>query len=404
MKKLLMMGLVAMMSLTNAFAEELIVWSRGDWSDWMVEGFNKKMKAEGKDIVAVNNLIGHADFQIKFTAALSAGERVDVANIDLINVPYYAAVGALEDMTDYLKEQPYYDKLNKAMLALGSHDGQHFAAPNAADVSGFVYNKKLLKEYGFDGPPKNYAEMLTMCKAFAGKDKYFMAWPGANYGGMIFTGMPMGWANGGSWVSKDGSKAEINHPKTREWFAHYVEMINMGCVPKNVSSWQWGDKQDAFLAGDVAMIGTGNFMINLVKEHLDKVDPGFTAFFSKDGSRNSAFVGGDLIAIPVTTGNKEAALEYINYVLSPEGQIEVYTKNGGIPIRSDLFDNNPYLTEDHLIFARASSVGDVPYTPVYQELMDPWLSANQRIFAGEDIDTVLAEENAKMQRVIDAGY
>ncbi|MGA1137437.1 MAG: hypothetical protein ACO30K_14590, partial [bacterium] len=60
MKKLLMMGLVAMMSLTNAFAEELIVWSRGDWSDWMVEGFNKKMKAEGKDIVAVNNLIGHA--------------------------------------------------------------------------------------------------------------------------------------------------------------------------------------------------------------------------------------------------------------------------------------------------------------------------------------------------------
>ncbi|MGA1560507.1 MAG: hypothetical protein ACO390_15960, partial [bacterium] len=88
----------------------------------------------------------------------------------------------------------------------------------------------------------------------------------------------------------------------------------------------------------------------------------------------------------------------------PEGQIEVYTKNGGIPIRSDLFDNNPYLTEDHLIFARASSVGDVPYTPVYQELMDPWLSANQRIFAGEDIDTVLAEENAKMQRVIDSGY
>jgi hypothetical protein len=37
-------------------------------------------------------------------------------------------------------------------------------------------------------------------------------------------------------------------------------------------------------------------------------------------------------------------------------------------------------------------------------LMDPWLSANQRIFAGEDIDTVLAEENAKMQRVIDSGY
>ena len=59
----------------TSFSEELIIWSRGGWSDWMVEGFNKKMADEGKDIVAVNNLIGHADFQVKFTAALAAGRE-----------------------------------------------------------------------------------------------------------------------------------------------------------------------------------------------------------------------------------------------------------------------------------------------------------------------------------------
>ena len=42
--------------------------------------FNKKMADEGKDIVALNNLIGHADFQVKFTAALAAGERVEECN------------------------------------------------------------------------------------------------------------------------------------------------------------------------------------------------------------------------------------------------------------------------------------------------------------------------------------
>ena len=97
---------------------------------------SNKGRREGKfPNLAVNNLIGHADFQVKFTAALAAGERVDVANIDLINVPYYAAIGALEDMTDFLKSQPYYDQLNGPMLALGSYDGTHFAAPNAADAS-----------------------------------------------------------------------------------------------------------------------------------------------------------------------------------------------------------------------------------------------------------------------------
>ena len=155
--KLFLISLTILPFAKTSYAEELIIWSRGGWSDWMVEGFNKKMADEGKDIVAINNLIGHADFQVKFTAALAAGERVDVANIDLINVPYYAAIGALEDMTDFLKSQPYYDQLNGPMLALGSYDGTHFAAPNAADVSGYVYNKKLMPT-----PPKDWAEMASM--------------------------------------------------------------------------------------------------------------------------------------------------------------------------------------------------------------------------------------------------
>ena len=385
----------------TVLSEELIIWSRGGWSDWMVEGFNKKMADDGKDIVALNNLIGHADFQVKFTAALAAGERVDVANIDLINVPYYAEIGALEDMTDFLKSKDYYDKLLKGMLALGTNNGRHFAAPNAADVSGYAVNKKLIPN-----PPTNWAEMTELCKQFAADGKILIAWPGNNYGGQIFTVMPVAWANGGSWTSFDGSKAELNHPKTIEMYEHYQNMINIGCVPKNVSSWGWGDKQDGFLAGDIGMIGTGNFMINVVKDHLDKVDPHFMPFMSKDGSTKSAFIGGDLIAIPVTTGNKEAALEYIEYVLSYEGQVEVYTKNGGIPIRSDLFEGNPYLTDQHMVFANAVNEpeAEAPFTYVYQELMDPWLVFNQRIWNGEDVKTVADEQTAAMQKIIDSGY
>ncbi|MCP4383988.1 MAG: sugar ABC transporter substrate-binding protein [Hyphomicrobiales bacterium] len=403
MKTTVFVTLAALVLPMAVEAEELIIWSRGEWGAPMVEGFNEKMKADGRDVVAVNNYIGHADFPIKFTAALSAGERVDVASIDLINVPFYASQGALEDITDFLKEQPYYDTLNQAQLHLGTIDGRHFAAPNAADVSGFVYNKKLLTEMGFDGPPENWGDMLTMCEAFAKGGKHFIAWPGANAGGQMFTVLPMAWANGGSWVSEDGKSAELDHPKTVEMFEHYRAMMDLGCVPENVGTWQWGDKQDAFLAGTVGMIGTGNFMVKTVEDHLDKVDPGFAPFMSADGSANSAFVGGDLVAIPATTGNKELAIEFIQYVLSQSGQVDVYTKNGGIPIRSDFFADNPHLTDNHLVFANASEVGHVPFTVVYQELMNPWLVAAQEIWAGGDINEVLAEGDAAMQRIIDAG-
>lgn len=385
-----------------AQAEELIIWSRGDWGAAITEGFNAKMQAEGRDVTAVNNLIGHADFPIKFTAALSAGEQVDVAAIDLINVPFYASQGALLDITDFLAAEPYFENLNGAQLALGTVDGQHFAAPNAADVSGFAYNKKLFSEVGLDGPPTDWEEMRTACNAFADAGKFLIAWPGASAGGQMFTVMPMAWANGGSWVSADGKAAELDHPKNVEMFEHYRGMMDDGCVPENVGSWQWGDKQDAFLAGTVGMIGTGNFMVAVVQDHLDNVDPGFVPFMSSDGAANSAFVGGDLVAIPATSGNRDLALEYIEYVLSEAGQVDVYTQNGGIPIRSDLFDGNPHLTEDHMVFANASEVGHVPLTVAYQELMDPFLVAAQKIWAGEDIAAVLAEGNAAMQRVIDS--
>ena len=114
---------------SQVFSRELIVWSRHSPSQNLVDAFNKKMEAEGKDLRAVNSVLG-GDFVPKFTAALAAGERVDVAAIDLIYVPYYTSIGALEDMTDFLKSKDYYENLNGPMMHLGSLDGKHYSAPN----------------------------------------------------------------------------------------------------------------------------------------------------------------------------------------------------------------------------------------------------------------------------------
>ena len=40
--------------------------------------------------------------------------------------------------------------------------------------------------------------------------------------------------------SKDGKTAELNHPKTAEWFTHYQNLKNIGCVPENVDVWEEG--------------------------------------------------------------------------------------------------------------------------------------------------------------------
>ena len=59
-----------------------------------------------------------------------------------------------------------------------------------------------------------------------------------------------------------------------------------------------------------------------------------------------------------------------------------------------------------MVFANAVNEpeSEAPFTYVYQELMDPWLVFNQRIWNGEDVKTVADEQTAAMQKIIDSGY
>ena len=108
------------------------------------------------------------------------------------------------------------------------------------------------------------------------------------------------------------------------------------------------------------------------------------------------------ISIPVTVGNMEGAKEYLQYALSPEVQIEIYSKNGGLPVRSDLVDNNPYLTEDSKMFLVESRRGYAPYLKPYHEISEVIVTAFQRVLGGEDAKTVFDEANGKFQAILDA--
>ena len=55
--------------------DTLIVWNRGGWGEWVVEGFNKKMEAEGRALRATSTL--NPEFVLKFNAAMSSGERIN---------------------------------------------------------------------------------------------------------------------------------------------------------------------------------------------------------------------------------------------------------------------------------------------------------------------------------------
>ncbi len=388
----------------SAFAQktiELNVWMRTTAVLGAFNEFNDRMEKEGRNLRVNVNVVQLDTFTPAFSAALAAGEPIDLVSIDLVMVPFYSSKGAFHDITTKVEALPYKQHLNKAMLDLGKKDGRIFAVPNAADVSALLYNKKLFKEAGIAAPPKNWAEFEDIARKLTRKGRYGYAFSGADAGGLMFTVMPWAWANGGQWLSADGTKANLAHPKTVETMEWISGMIAEGVVPKGVVAYKWSDYQQAFAQERVGMVGGGNFWVDMFNQQ--GIDFGVVPFFDKNGTSKSAFVGGDLLGIPITSKHPDLAWEVIQFLLSKDVQVEVYAKAGRIPVRNDFVDN-PYFNAEpkYKAFAEAARSGYVPYTTKYNELYNPYLVAMQKAMRDkQNVAKSLKQGSEKMQRILD---
>ena len=64
-------------------------------------------------------VIPSGEFVTKMGAAIAAGEPPDIASIDLIYTPAFAAAGQLVDITEWVRQLPYADDLTPAPHGTG---------------------------------------------------------------------------------------------------------------------------------------------------------------------------------------------------------------------------------------------------------------------------------------------
>lgn len=64
-----------------------------------------------------------------------------------------------------------FDGLSKGMLDGMTYNGHLYGIPFRHATNAFIYNEALLKEAGFDGPPKTFADLIAMAKKLYHVDK-----------------------------------------------------------------------------------------------------------------------------------------------------------------------------------------------------------------------------------------
>lgn len=369
----------------------------------VVEAYNEKVKARGIEFKMVE--VPQAQFPDKFSAALASDTAPDVVCIDIVLAPYYSSIGAFKDITPEYQALEFRSKLNPAMLHLGSKDGRVYALPFCADVSALYWNKDLFREAGLDPekPPQTWSQLIEYASKLTKGDVYGYAFGAGSSPLMMFTFMPYVWGNGGQYLSPDSKKAAINCPEAVEALQFFVDMVNKHKVAPEGCVTYTSQVTNLFKTGKAAMIVQGNFLIQRLATDAPGLNYGVALIPRNEGKNHSSFAGGELIAVPKQSKNPGEAMEFIRFALSRDVQVDVFARNGNIPVRSDFYDNE-YFTKElrYRQFTSALDVAFVPYTTKYNELYNPLGSAIQAALQGSMTPTQAFDQAAKdMQKILD---
>ena len=369
----------------------------------LVDGFNQSQK----EVQVKVTVIPAANFVQKFGAAAATGSAPDVAAIDLVYLPYFSSKNTLEDLTGRAKELTYMDKLSPAHLRLGKYQDKLYALPFSAEASVLYYNKDLFKQAGLDPnkPPKTYAEIKAAALKIRalGPDYYGYYFSGSSGGGYAFTCMPYIWAAGGDLIEGEGAneKAIIDSsPGVRDGLTFFKDLWDSGVVPASAKTDTGANALVAFQSGKVGMFGSGAFAVS----NLKNMNFGVAPLPGKTAGQSSSFAGGDEIAIPSGSKNKDAAWTFLKYVTDTKAQTAL-GKLGPVPVRTDVATGvyakqSPY----NPILGQQMAAGKTPYTTHYNDLINsnngPLVTMfQQAVFAG-DVDGALTKGQQQFTEIL----
>jgi multiple sugar transport system substrate-binding protein len=162
---------------------------------------------------------------------------------------------------------------------------------------------------------------------------------------------------------------------------------------------------EVFGTGKVGIMGTGNFNVVLAKQQNPNIDLGVTLIPGLQSGQVASFAGGDIVAIPKGSKRVSDAVDFERFILSPDVQVNVYSKAGNLTTRADQADNSfsradPFNAD----LAKAIPVSRTPYTLKFFELVNspqgPWLQMLQRVYyTNDDLDQVIADAKQQMKDI-----
>ncbi|MXQ09161.1 extracellular solute-binding protein [Alphaproteobacteria bacterium GH1-50] len=316
----------------------------------------------------------HPDLNIETTVIDREAYKTQIRNFLTADAPdvatWYAAnrmrpyveAGLFEDVSDLWQEPEIAENLASTKGALTIDDKQ-WGVPYTYYQWGVYYRKDIYEELGLS-EPSNWDEFKANCQAIV------------DSGRACFTiGTKFLWTAGGWFdylnVRTNGfdfhmdmaaGNVEWTDDRVRQTFANWRELIDMGAFVENHQNYSWQEALPFMVNGEAAGYLMGNFAVAPLREAGltdDQLD--FYQFPAINPDVELAEdAPTDTFHIPANASNKDAAREFLRFVVSADVQTEINNGQnlGQLPVNAAAsVDDDKFLNEGFAMLSSNSPGG-----------------------------------------------
>jgi multiple sugar transport system substrate-binding protein len=270
----------------------------------------------------------------KMVTSLAAGEKMyDVIHVRDDYVAEFGSKGWLTPLDDYITDEikGWSSETSRNNL---KWNGTLYGLPRYIWGWQFYYNERLLKEAGYDEPPRTWEEMAEMAVTLTHGDQYGFLMPL----GPTFAAVPLQIflrARGGRFLDEEGKKAAFNSPEGAWALQFMVDLYNKYKVIPEVAFEMdaTGPVADLFVQGNIAMTActTHTPLLASDPERSRVVGDVKAALMPGSKIKSATYAETGACGIPATSDKKDLAWEYIKFVCSPEQQKKMALGPANIP-------------------------------------------------------------------------
>ena len=288
--------------------------------------------------------------QQKLTTSTAGGTLPDVIRSDIAWVPQYAKLGVFAQLD---KAMPDFKSLAKVTypgsLATNYYKGHYYGLPLDTNTRVEMYNAQALASAGISSPPATFAELKADAPKLKAKGIYAFADSGT--GG--WNVLPWIWSGGGTLTNATYTKASgyLNSPKTIAAVNLLVDLYKAGAIPSLMTGDQGATgTEDGLATGKYATILDGPWMFPIFRSAYPKFQLQTTTVPAGPGGSVSV-VGGEDIVMTQSSKHKEAAEQFIRFMLSPWAQTQM-AHAGQMPVRTDVTKQLTKINSYYAIFEK----------------------------------------------------